>query len=206
VLAQLVERSIRIAEAASSTLAHSTRNYLQFMKIIFRNLTTQEANVISQEIRGTKNITGYLPAELLRLGKMLVATKDKSIIGILYYKKYKKLIDLKILIVVSDWRGQGIGRKLFQQFMTEASNAEKIYTVTKSPELIHLVNEVGFKKVSWFGLPILAQLNELSKVFNVYRIKESLRKGMLRDENRFSYWVRHKNKPSHYQTTKLHKS
>lgn len=160
------------------------------MKITFRSLTAQEANIISKEIRNTKNITGYLPTELLRFGKMLVATKDKSIIGILYYKKHKKLIDLKILIVVSNWRGQGIGRKLFQQFITEVGSAEKIYTVTKSSELIHLISEAGFKEVGFLRLPILAKLNEISKGFSYYRVKEALRKGMLKTRNKFSYWIR----------------
>lgn len=160
------------------------------MKVDFRNLTAQEVETISDEIKNTKNITGYTPAELLKLGNMLVAIEDKTITGVLYYKEHQKFIDLKIMIVIAKWRGRGIGRELFQKFIAKAKKNKKIYTITKSPEVIALISKAGFKNVGWFGLPVLAQLNEIAKGFSLYRIKEAFRKGMLNDKNKFSHWVR----------------
>lgn len=165
------------------------------MTISVRSLTKSEAEIISDEIKNTDNISGYLISELLRFDEMIVTEDAGEINGILFYKEYRRFVDMKLMIVCRQYRGQGIGRVMFLYFLNKFKLSNKtIYTVTKNPQVVSIISRVGFKKSNFLNLPFLAQINQISLMFSLYRIKEFFRKKLYLNKNKFYYWILDKSK------------
>lgn len=162
------------------------------MEIEKRKLTKEEAEIISDEIKNTDNIVGYLPSELVDFGDFLVVKDGDIFIGVLLYKEYINFVDFKIFFIRKAFRCKGYGKLLFANFLKEVNNSKKmIYTVTRNPIVAILVKEVGFMEVNFFQLPLGIILHQVKMLFSRYRIKEFYRKGLLNPKKeKYSYWIR----------------
>jgi hypothetical protein len=161
-------------------------------RITQRNLSRDEAILISDAIKLTPNITGYRPSELTKLTSVLIAENDRDFIGVLAYVEGESYIDLKLFIILEKFRDKGYGAQLFNSFMDSFKPSGKpIYSVTKNPAVIHLLKESGFVKTSFIRLPLASKLHQAGMVFSFYRIKESVRKFFkFRHGGKFSYWIK----------------
>ena len=147
------------------------------MEIQKRNLTLREAEIISKEIRLTNNIIGYKTGELVDFKNTFIATDGKALVGILTYVELEHWIDLKILIILKEYRGKGYGKELFDYSFEKAEELNKsLYTVTRNPVLVSLLEEKGFGGTSLSKLPISVILHQAKMIFSIYRIKEYIRK------------------------------
>jgi len=142
-----------------------------------RNLTIREAEIISREILLTNNITGYKTGELTGFKNTFIATEGKELIGILTYVELETWIDLKILMVLKEYRGRGYGKELFEHAFEQLQELNKsFYTVTRNSIVINLLKEKGFKETSLLKLPVSVILHQAKMLVSVYRIRAYFRK------------------------------
>lgn len=160
------------------------------MEIKKRNLTIREAEIISREIRLTNNIIGYKTGELTGFKNTFIATEGKELIGILTYVELEYWIDLKILMVLKEYRGRGYGKELFEHAFEQLQELNKsFYTITRNPIVINLLKEKGFKETSLLKLPISVILHQIKMIFSIYRIREYFRKmSEIRSSEKFQYF------------------
>lgn len=162
------------------------------IRLVKRSLTKEEARDFSREMRLTPNIIGYRPSELSSFKNVLVAEASGKAMGILVYLEADKFIDLKILLVKESVRGIGYGGLLVKSALRSLDRTKKpAYAVTRNPLIIRLLEEAGFSKVSFLGLPLACQVHQLKMIFSLYRIKEAARKSLaFPHQPKFSYYLR----------------
>ncbi len=126
------------------------------MKIEKRKLSPEEAEIISKAMRLTNNIMGYTAKELASFENTFVASNGKEMIGIFTYVELENWIDLKIFIILKEYRGKGYGREFFDYAFKQMRGLNKsIYTVTRTPIVMRLLKEKGFAATNLFRLPVL---------------------------------------------------
>ncbi len=160
------------------------------MEIQKRNLTIREAEVISKEIRLTNNIIGYKTGELTSFKNTFVAKDEGRLIGILSYVELNGWVDLKILLIIKEYRGKGYGKELFEYTFDRVQELNKsIYTVTRNPIVIRLLKNKGFKKTNLLKLPIAVILHQAKMILSIYRIREYVRKRpKIKSGEKFQYF------------------
>jgi GNAT superfamily N-acetyltransferase len=170
----------------SSTLA------MPDQKIIKRKLSRPEAEDFATQITKTPNIVGYLPEELQAFKTVLVIEKNNEARGLLVYIEAQKFIDLKILLVKEEYRGKGLGSKLFTEFIKMFDKTDKpIYTVTRSEAVIAMLKPSDFQAIGLLSLPLPCILHQSKMVFSLYRTKEYLRKLIkYRRQDKFTYYIK----------------
>jgi len=142
-----------------------------------RNLTIREADIISKEIQLTNNIIGYKTGELTGFKDTFIAVDGKELIGIITYVELNNWVDLKILIILNEYRGKGYGKEIFDYSFGQMQDLNKsFYTVTRNPIIVGLLKEKGFRKTNLLKLPISVILHQTKMLFSVYRIREYFRK------------------------------
>lgn len=147
------------------------------VRIVYRQLTDEEAQDFSREMTLTPNITGYRHKELMALKDVLVAEVAGKTVGMLAYVELRTFIDLKILLVKTADRGNGYGKLLMETTLKHFGGTGKlIYAVTRNPIVIGLLEGSGFARVRFRQLPLPCQLHQIKMAFSLYRMKEALRK------------------------------
>lgn len=160
--------------------------------IVQRVLTETEAELIVNKIKSSPNITGYSFSEWLEFTRenLLIAENEKGeMIGVCcYYDFSPKWSYLAVLYVFEEYRGEGIGKKLFYQACANILESKKsIYISTRTPAVIKMMNDLGFTTFdTLLTLPEPFKEYELDFlirgarwVLNSYRLKEIIRKALI---------------------------
>lgn len=135
-----------------------------------------------QAIRETPNITGYSQVEWLSFSDVLVAEVDGVFAGVAASKDIGKYWTyLAVIFVFPEFRGQGIGRALFDdQLMVIKKRWRRGFTCSRNPEVIKWMQYAGMtltNKLLRSPLPLL--LYFATDYLTPYRIGEFLRKRKL---------------------------
>lgn len=161
-------------------------------EIIIKNrcLTLDEAKTIRQEIRETPNLTGYSLHELLGFSNVFVSMANKHFAGMIANINFaKNWTEISAFVVLEKYRGQGIGRKLFDSaYIVAEETGKNIFIVSRNPVVIKMMEAKGSLTLanSLFKLPWAIVFFEFKAVFSWYRITEYFRKFFTR---RGSSWV-----------------
>jgi GNAT superfamily N-acetyltransferase len=143
-----------------------------------RPLTSQEIDLVINSIKQTPNITGYTKKEWQNFGKVFVAEVDCELAGVVVNVSIsKEWEELAVLLVLEEFRGQGIGKALFNVALEDIKSRQKnAYTTSRNPIVLKLMKENGFKFCSLVKLPIDVTLFNLKFIFSLYRLQEFVRK------------------------------
>lgn len=161
--------------------------------IKFRKLTNKEIKVVMEEIRQTVNITGYTQSEWQKFEEFLVAEYNGELAGVAVIQSIsQKWSELTVLLVLSRFRGRGIGNNLFRSAIEHIERGGKnVYTVSRNPIVIRSMQEAGFTFVSLRELPLEINLFNIKFILSWFRLKEYLRKKMYhRELPEFVYGVK----------------
>ena len=158
----------------------------QMVEIVKRKLSQQEAEFLVAEIQQTPYIVGYSVREWLAADRILVAEDDRSLMGVCFsYDFSPNWTKIAVLFVREEFRGRGIGKRLFYQAVREVAATEKnAYTISANPIVIEMMEDLGFSLFSsLLRLPencqsdaLLFYRHSLQWLLNLYRIRELLRK------------------------------
>lgn len=146
-------------------------------------VVAEENNEIIGFISGCTNVNGFykdffkkytFKATLILLSNIFKISTIKKIFEILKYpKKEKKEIpdaELLTMAIKKEFQGQGIGQKLFEEFVLEMKNRRirqfKVIVGESLAQAIQFYEKVGFK----FHSQMTIHQNNLSRVY-IYTIK-----------------------------------
>ncbi|NER36788.1 MAG: GNAT family N-acetyltransferase [Oscillatoria sp. SIO1A7] len=178
------------------------------VEIVKRKLSQQEAELLVAEIQQTPYIVGYSVREWLAADRILVAEGgDRSLMGVCFsYDFSPNWTKIAVLFVRDQFRGRGIGKRLFYRAVREiAARKKNAYTISANPIVIEMMEQLGF---SLFGsllrLPencqsdaLLFYRHSLQWLLNPYRIRELLRKTIVyRSQPPFIFGVYYSGKQS----------
>lgn len=147
--------------------------------LIQRPLTPSEAVVLHEELKTTPNIIGYLPQELTRFKEVFVAEVDGSFAGACLSKDLLfGWTDIAVLYVLPAFRGQGVGAELYTAGWEQARRRGRhIVTLSRSPEVIHLMKRFGMEvSTSMWSAPLALHLHMNRHMMSLYRMREAARK------------------------------
>lgn len=147
--------------------------------LIYRKLTGAEAAVLHEELKTTPNIFGYTVKELLRFSEVIVAEEEGEFAGACISKNLSfNWTDIAMLYVLPAFRGRGLGTALYTAAYERAEERGRhIYTLSSSPEVIHLMERFGMERTEkMWKAPLAVHLHMNRHMMSVYRIREMLRK------------------------------
>ncbi len=141
-------------------------------------LTSEEIDIVIKAVKETPNITGYTKKEWQNFGKVFVAEVNSELAAVAVNVSISKhWEELAVLIVLEKFRGQGLGKKLFNLALQDILDRKKnAYTTSRNPIVLNLMKESGFKFTSLFKLPLPVTLFNLKFICSLYRLQEFLRK------------------------------
>jgi GNAT superfamily N-acetyltransferase len=157
------------------------------VKIIQRKLTADEADLLVKEIQGTPYIVGYTFKEWMDAENIRVAEDEKGyLMGVSLNTEFGKTwTKIAVLYVREEFRGQGIGKRLFYAAVEEAiDQGRNLYTISANPIVINMIHDLEFSTFpSLLAFPETAQTHRftiyshtLKWLANVYHLKELIRK------------------------------
>lgn len=161
------------------------------VRLVHRTLTRAEAACLHEELKSTANILGYTIKELLRFSDVLVAEAENGTFAGACISKDLLFgwTDIAVLYILPAFRGQGISTQLYSAaFASAEERGRHIYTLSRSPEVIHLMERMGMKMTrSIESSPFAVHLYTQYHMMSFYRWKEVFRKVGIRqvDGNRF---------------------
>jgi GNAT superfamily N-acetyltransferase len=169
--------------------------------ISLRRLTLPEAVHLHEELKTTPNILGYTVQELLKFPHVWVAevagegsSGDSVIAGACISKDLLfGWTDIAMLYVLPDFRGRGIGTLLYTSAFNAAQEQRRhVYTLSRSPEMIHLMKRFGLTITKAWNAPLAVHLEMERHMMSVYRWREAARKAKMRrgDGNSFVAGIR----------------
>lgn len=143
-----------------------------------RSLTETEAAILSQAIRETPNILGYLPRELAKQPVAFVAQVEGEFAGACVVKRLSRhWSDIGAVLVLPEFRKQGIGSVLFRQsFAHLQSENRHILCTSREPFILRLMEQAGMRFVHEWQLPFVVHWALMRHYANGYRVKEGWRK------------------------------
>lgn len=149
-----------------------------------RPLTEAEARRLHEELKTTANIFGYTVRELLRFREVVVAEdEDGRFAGACLSKDLTfHWTDIAALYVLPGFRGRGLGGKLYTTAFERARERRRhIYTLSRSPEVIHLMERFGMTLTrSPLNAPFAVHLHMQCHMASWYRFREGMRKMKMR--------------------------
>ena len=155
-----------------------------------RKSALAEAACLHEELKSTPNILGYTIPELLRFSHVLIAEAVEengvAFAGICISKDLLfNWTDIALLYVLPDFRGQGISTRLFDAAFVRAQERRRhIYALSRSPQVIHLMEKSGMTltRAVWKA-PLAVHIHMNCHMNNWYRLRESVRKSKMRKDD-----------------------
>ncbi|HZP81280.1 MAG TPA: GNAT family N-acetyltransferase [Chthonomonadaceae bacterium] len=144
-----------------------------------RPFTPDEALRLHEELKTTPNIFGYTVEELLRFRDVFVAEIEGAFAGTCVSKDLLfGWTDIAVLYVLPAYRGRGLGTELYTAAWERAvQRGRHIFTLSRSPEVIHLMERFGMKMTgAMWRAPLAVHLHMNRHMMSRYRIKEAIRK------------------------------
>ena len=144
-----------------------------------RSLTPAEAQCVHQELKSTPNILGYTKRELLRLRDVWVVTSEGRLAGVCASVNLPaQWTEIMFLYVLPAFRGQGLGKRLFDEAWNLAQRQRRhIYVLSRNPQVIGWMSERGMTISSRFwAAPWPVQWHMHRHMTSWYRCREQLRK------------------------------
>lgn len=163
----------------------------QEIVIVARCLTRAEAIRLHHELKTTPNILGYTVGELQHFPDVLVAeTAAGDLAGACISKNLLfGWTDIAVLYVLPQFRGGGVGARLFRAAFARARERRRhIFVLSRSPQVIRLMEQCGMDITrSPWKAPLAVHLYQQWHMSSLYRFSEALRKSRMRkgDGQRF---------------------
>jgi GNAT superfamily N-acetyltransferase len=160
-----------------------------------RQLTSHEIDLVINAIKRTPNITGYAKKEWEKFGSIFVAEVNSELAGVaVNISISKEWEELAVLLVLEKFRGNGLGKSLFNIALEDIKTRNKnAYTTSRNPIVLKLMKENGFQFLSLLKLPLPVTLFNLKFICSFYRLSEFLRKQkVFPGQSEFEYGVRWK--------------
>lgn len=148
-----------------------------------RPLRREEAVRLHEELKTTPNIFGYTVAELVRFSDVWVAEAGGAFAGACISKDLAfGWTDIAALYVLPAFRGRGIGALLYIAAFRRARERKRhVFTLSRSPEVIHLMERLEMERTSvLWKVPLAVHLHMNRHMMSGYRIREMIRKSRLR--------------------------
>lgn len=157
------------------------------IEIVKRQLTTKEARIIFNEIKNTPNIIGFTINELVSYKNVFVAMDDQKLAGVgIWIKVSEEWNELLVLFVLDGYRNQGIGSEILNNLIRDIGNSN-IFIPTRNAVVIRMLHNNNFKIVIFWELPVEIKIYYFHYSLNLYRIKEFMRKNLLKHNKPFVY-------------------
>lgn len=147
--------------------------------LVHRPLKESEASALHRELKTTPNILGYTVREILAFEDVLVAEVDGKFAAVCVSKDLLfGWTDVAVLYVLPDFRGSGLGTELYTAAWQSASQrARHIFTLSRSPQVIHLMKRFGMEiSGAMWRAPLAVHLHMNGHMMSLYRIREAIRK------------------------------
>jgi GNAT superfamily N-acetyltransferase len=153
-------------------------------------INESEAKFLIEQIKFTPNIIGYTLKEWLNAEHIIVAKNEYGeLLGVcLSYDIAESWTKIAVLLVLKEFRSQGIGKALFYNSVADAISRQKnVYTISCNPIVINLMDRLQFTKFnSLLKFPEAYQKHKLTIYFdnlqwlvNSYRMQEIIRKKLV---------------------------
>ncbi len=169
------------------------------VRLIPRKLTTEEATLLHEELKSTPNILGYTVRELLQFTDVIVAEvapneegREDSFVfaGACVSKDLLfNWTDIAVLYVLPAFRSRRIATQLYEAAFARARDRKRhIYTLSRSPQIIALMERQGMKmtKAPW-NAPFAVHWHMNCHMTSVYRWREASRKSKMRRDDGQSF-------------------
>jgi GNAT superfamily N-acetyltransferase len=142
--------------------------------------TKTEIFEIMKLIKQTQNITGYTFEQYKQFTLSHLAYVNGDFAGACFCIDITKNIsEIAVLIVREEYRGLGIGKKLFLKSVTDLKEKDKtIWCVSRNPIVLLFFSASDLQFTSFWKLPPPVLWHNLNFVCSIYRIKEFFRKKM----------------------------
>ncbi|MCX6812526.1 MAG: GNAT family N-acetyltransferase [Candidatus Berkelbacteria bacterium] len=164
------------------------------LKIIEARFSNHEAKIVQAEIRKSADITGYSRRELLRQKNVFKGFIDGEFAGsCINFEFGENWTELSGFIVAEKFRGQGIGKMLFESaYQSAIKNQKNIFVVSRNPAMKKIINPKEFKIIRKFRqLPQVIKLHEFRFAISWYRFLELIRKSFsLKKSGKIVYYTK----------------
>ena len=141
--------------------------------VTHRRLTQSEAATLHEELKTTPNILGYTVREILAFEDVLVAETDGKFAAACVSKDLLfGWTDIAVLYVLPAFRGGGLGTELYTAAWQRATGrARHIFTLSRSPQVIHLMKRfgMGISGAIWRA-PLAFHLHMNGHMMSLHRI------------------------------------
>jgi GNAT superfamily N-acetyltransferase len=148
--------------------------------LVQRQLTREEAALLHRELKTTPNILGYTIWEIVRFQDVTIAEIDGRLAGVCVCKDLLfGWTDIAVLYVLPEYRGRGLASELYSDAWSRCIERKRhIYTLSRSPAVIHLMKRNGMEmSTSMMMAPLAVHIHMQIHMSSLYRIAESVRKG-----------------------------
>lgn len=165
------------------------------VSLLKRALTPAEAECLHVELKSTPNILGYTVPELLRFSEVLVAVVSgddgtETFAGACLCKDLRwKWTEISVVYVLPAFRGRGISTRLFTTALERARERKRnVFTLSRSPEVIHLMKRHGMEvSCAVWKAPLAVQLEMNRHMMSLYRWREASRKMKMRHNDGYKF-------------------
>ncbi len=157
------------------------------------SLQKEDINLILKEIAQSNNILSYSKKEVLVLlnGKTTFFFYDKKeLMGLSAYKKINKdWVELALLLVVSQYRKQGYGKKIYKELL-EHLKERNIYCCSRNSTVQGWLRDDGFRAVSFYKLPKEFFIYLFKTKIKLYKLKDLIKQDL---PSNWKYYLRFRN-------------
>ena len=148
-------------------------------EILHRPLTYSEAVRLFAELKMTPNILGYTVRELTRLSDVFVAEVGGEFAGACFSVDLTQgWTEIAALCVLADFRGAGLGRKLFWAAWERTQERRRhVYVLSRNPQVVEWMRELGMVvDDKLWRAPLAVHWYMPRYMASRYRFTESVRK------------------------------
>ncbi|MBC7808391.1 MAG: GNAT family N-acetyltransferase [Akkermansiaceae bacterium] len=172
-----------------------TQDLLTGVRLEKCKLTPPEADCLHEELKSTPNILGYTIPELLGFSEVLVATAkgengSEAFAGACLCKDLRwNWTEISVVYVLPAFRGRGISTQLFTTAFAGARERKRhIFTLSRSPQVIHLMERLGMETSrSMWKAPLAVHLEMNWHMMSAYRWREAGRKMKMRKDDGYEF-------------------
>ncbi len=147
-----------------------------------QNIQNKDVGLVLTEIAKSNNIFSYSRKELITLlnnKTVLVFYNTKKLIGLSAYENINKnWVELALLLVISQYRNQGYGKKLYEELL-QLLEGKNVYCCSRNPVVQKWLKEDNFEEVSFYKLPKEVVFYLIRKKIKLHKLKDFIRKGLL---------------------------